>query len=335
MMRAVRLYGVGDLRFENVAEPGPPAAGELRLQVRAAGVCGSDLHNFRTGQWISRVPSIPGHEFAAVVLEIGSEVEGFSPGDLVVADSRMNCGQCPACLANRPNVCVRMGYVGEVCDGGFAEIVNLPACRVLHVPCGVPPDIAALTEPLGVALRVVRRLDPSKNVPILIAGAGPIGGLATILLDHFGFGPLAILERNPDRAHLVSSITGATLLTSSESDVLSFARPALRYAIEATGSQAMLTFLMESLTGGGCLAMVGLFSGQPTVNANALVERELDIRGCSVFCDEQREVLPLLRELMPKLAQVVSPPVSLEELPAEYAHLLSGKSKFLKTLVQP
>lgn len=335
MMRAVRLHGVGDLRFENVAEPGPPASGEVRLQVCAAGVCGSDLHNFRTGQWISRAPTIPGHEFAAVVLEIGSGAAGFLPGDLVVADSRVNCGQCPACLADRPNVCARMGYVGEVCDGGFAEIVNLPAHRLLRVPPGVPPSVAALTEPLGVALRVVRRLDPSKHAPILIAGAGPIGGLAAILLDHLGFGPLAILERNQDRANLVSSITGAKFIGPSASDVLSFAGPGLHYAVEATGSQAMLTFLIESLTGGGRLAMVGLFSGQPTVNGNAVVERELDVRGCSVFCEEQREILPLLRELMPKLAQVVSPAVSLEELPAEYERLLGGKSRFLKTLVKP
>jgi (R,R)-butanediol dehydrogenase/meso-butanediol dehydrogenase/diacetyl reductase len=335
-MRAVRLYGVGDLRYEQVAPPGSLAVDSIRLKVRAAGICGSDLHNFRTGQWISRVPIIPGHEFAAEVLEIGSEVAGFCPGDLVVADSRVSCGACPACLANRPNVCVRMGYVGEVCDGGFAEIVSLPAHRVLHVPAAVPPNVAALSEPLGVALRVIRRLDPPRNAPILIAGAGPIGGLAAILLNHLDYGPLAIVERNANRATLVSSISGAISVAASSSDVREFAGPeGLRYAIEATGSQAMLTFLLGSLSGGGRLAMVGLFTGDPVANANAIVERELEIRGCSVFCDEQREIMPMLPTLAEKLEPVLSPAVMLEDLPGEYAHLLGGGSAFLKTIVQP
>jgi (R,R)-butanediol dehydrogenase / meso-butanediol dehydrogenase / diacetyl reductase len=335
-MRAVRLYGVGDLRFEQVAPPGALAVDSIRLRVRAAGICGSDLHNFRTGQWISRVPIIPGHEFAAEVLEIGSEVAGFCPGDLVVADSRVSCGACPACLANRPNVCVRMGYVGEVCDGGFAEIVSLPANRVLHVPASVPPSIAALSEPLGVALRVIRRLDPPRNTPILIAGAGPIGGLTAILLNHLDYGPIAIVERNPNRARLVSSIGGAITVAASSSEVSEFAgSEGLRYAIEATGSQTMLAFLLGTLSGGGRLAMVGLFNGAPVANANAIVERELEIRGCSVFCDEQREIIPMLPTLAEKLEPALSPVISLEDLPAEYAHLLSRGSAFLKTIVQP
>jgi (R,R)-butanediol dehydrogenase/meso-butanediol dehydrogenase/diacetyl reductase len=335
-MRAVRLYGIGDLRYEQVPPPGTLAVDSIRLKVRAAGICGSDLHNFRTGQWISRVPIIPGHEFAGEVLEIGSEVAGFCPGELVVADSRVSCGACPACLANRPNVCVQMGYVGEVCDGGFAEIVTLPAHRVLHVPAAVPPSIAALSEPLGVALRVIRRLDPPRDAPILIAGAGPIGGLAAILLNHLGFGPLAIAERNPNRARLVSSISGAITVAASSSDVSAFTGPdGLHYAIEATGSQAMLAFLLGSLSGGGRLAMVGLFTGDPVANANAIVERELEIRGCSVFCNEQREIISMLPTLAGKLDPVLSPTVSLEDLPAEYARLLSGGSAFLKTIVQP
>jgi (R,R)-butanediol dehydrogenase / meso-butanediol dehydrogenase / diacetyl reductase len=308
----------------------------VRVQVGAAGVCGSDLHNFRTGQWMGRVPTVPGHEFAGEVIDVGCGVVGLKPGDLVVGDSRVNCGECPRCLEGRPNVCDRMGYVGEVCDGAFAESIDLPAARLLLVPPGVPVNIAALTEPLGVALRVIRRLDPPRNRPILIAGAGPVGGLAAILLDHLGFGPLAIIERNADRAALVSSISGAQVIAPQVAEVAQFAGPAgLGYAIEATGSQAVLTFLLDALCGAGRLAMVGIFTGQQAVNANIIVERELDIRGCSVFCGEQREVMALLPSLISKLEPVISPNVTLEQLPQEYQRLLSGKSAFLKTIVKP
>jgi (R,R)-butanediol dehydrogenase/meso-butanediol dehydrogenase/diacetyl reductase len=335
-MRAVRLHGVGDLRFERVSGLEVLAPDSVRIKVRAAGICGSDLHNFRTGQWITRVPTIPGHEFAGEVLEVGSAVAGFSRGDQIVADSRVNCGICPACVANRPNVCARMGYVGEVCDGGFAEFVDLPAHRLLHVPAVVPPHIAALAEPLGVALHVIRRLDPPHDTPILIAGAGPIGGLATILLSHLGYGPLAILERNPDRARLVGAISGATAIDASTSSVTRFAGSGeLRFAIEATGSKEMLAFLVDSLAGGGRLAMVGLFRGEGAINGNAIVERELELRGCSVFCGEQYEIVSMLPALTARLEAVLSPAVSLEELPSVYARLLEGKSGFLKTIVKP
>src|SRR5262245_593855 len=103
-MRAVRFHGVGDLRIEDVPVPDTPGAGEVRLRVRAAGICGSDLHNFKTGQWISRLPVTPGHEFAAEVLEVGTGVTALKPGDLVVADSRARCGNCANCKAGRYNL---------------------------------------------------------------------------------------------------------------------------------------------------------------------------------------------------------------------------------------
>jgi (R,R)-butanediol dehydrogenase/meso-butanediol dehydrogenase/diacetyl reductase len=106
-MRAVRLHGVGELRVEEVPLPGPPPAGYLRLKVAAAGICGSDLHNYRTGMWISHLPVTPGHEFAATVAELGADVEGFRPGDLVVTDSRANCGSCVHCLEGNGNLCLR------------------------------------------------------------------------------------------------------------------------------------------------------------------------------------------------------------------------------------
>jgi (R,R)-butanediol dehydrogenase/meso-butanediol dehydrogenase/diacetyl reductase len=282
------------------------------------------------------VPTVPGHEFAGEVLAVGAEVTELSAGDRVIGDSRVSCGKCPRCRAGQRNICDRMGYVGEVCDGAFAEIVDLPADLLLRIPRGLSLRVAALAEPLGVALRVVRRLDPPRRTPILIAGAGPVGGLAAILLRHLGFGPLALLERNAARASLVAQLAGARILAPGASAIADFTiGEGLSYAIEATGSQNVLRFLLGSLAGGGRLAMVGIFTGDQSVNANVIVERELEVRGCSVFCEEQREALELLPELAETIERVIAPSEPLEQLPQVYERLIAGQSPYLKTIIEP
>ncbi|RVC60659.1 dehydrogenase, partial [Mesorhizobium sp. M2A.F.Ca.ET.046.02.1.1] len=157
-MKAARLHGPGDLRVEDIAAPGAPEPGWVKLNVDAAGICGSDLHNFRTGQWISRAPSTAGHELTGTVVAVGEGVGTVAVGDRVVADSRFWCGECAQCRAGRRHLCASLGFVGEVCDGGFAEQTVLPA-RLLHlIDAALDERVAAMAEPLAVALHAVRRL---------------------------------------------------------------------------------------------------------------------------------------------------------------------------------
>jgi (R,R)-butanediol dehydrogenase / meso-butanediol dehydrogenase / diacetyl reductase len=334
-MRAVRLHGVGELRVEDIAPTGAPRAGEVKIRVRAAGICGSDLHNFSTGRWISRLPVTPGHELAGEVVELGDGTAGLRPGDLVVADSRVACGTCPSCKAGGRNTCERLGYVGEVCDGGFAEFVNLPAAQLLKAPHGLDPRIAALSEPLGVALHLIGRLAPAKDRPVLIGGAGPVGGLAAIALDHLGFGPLFIIERNASRGALVASLTRARVVAADPAAIMRACRCRPQFAIEATGSPEVLSLLIDVLAGGGRLGLVGLFRGSCSVDWNPIIEKEIELVGCSVFRDEQAQALQLLQALSVKLEKIISAPLPLHEVPAEYQRLIAGGSPYLKSIVCP
>lgn len=332
-MRAVRLYGPGDLRVEDMATPDAPAPGWAMLRVRAAGICGSDLHNFRTGQWISRSPSVAGHELTGEVIALGDGVEGMAVGDRVVADSRFWCGECARCRAGRRHLCVSLGFIGEVCDGGFAERVSLPA-RLLH---RVAPEIgyavAAMAEPLAVALHAVRRL-PKPDGAVLVAGCGPIGGLVALLLSKTGRSKVLVVDRNEARASLVARLTGATVVDLDHASVAAAAGAPLLAAVEATGSTTVLGKVLDLLEPGGAIAMVGIFHGRLDIDPNLLIEREIALLGSHAFADELPEAVSMLGVLSAELTAMIDRQIGLDDVPAAYERLLSGQAEGLKTIIR-
>jgi len=335
-MKAVRLYAAGDLRVEDIAPPPTPKAGEVRVTVSAAGICGSDLHNFRTGAWISRSPSVAGHEFAGVITAVGEGVSGFEVGDAVVADSRVTCGVCAACRGGRPNVCEKLGFVGEVCDGGFAEEVVLPASLLLKAPDDVDAAALAMAEPLAVALHAVKRLAAPAGSPVLIAGCGPIGGFAALLLAERHDGPLLVADRNADRAGRVAEVTGARIVELTADAVTgALAGVPLLAALDATGHPGVIGTLVDVVSPGGTLALVGIGHGDLAIDPVRLVEREIALAGCHAFTDELPEAVALMPALQDRLLALIDETIDLDGVPAAYARLLAGRSTGLKTIIQP
>ncbi|MDO5603556.1 MAG: alcohol dehydrogenase catalytic domain-containing protein [Paracoccus sp. (in: a-proteobacteria)] len=326
-MRAVRLHGVRDLRVEEVPAPAPPRPDEVMLDVTMAGICGSDLHNFATGAWITRAPSVAGHEFTGIVTRTGTGVSHVRAGDAVIVDSRHMCGHCAACAGGLGQVCESLGFLGEVMDGGFARAVVLPARNVLPAPEGVAPRHLAMAEPLAVALHAMNRLDMPAGAPLVIAGCGPIGALCALLAARAGH-EVSLIERNPDRAGLVAAIAGARVITADDLKVM---RPA--HAIDTTGAGAVIALLVARIAGAGRLALVGI--GRPGAAIDPLEEvgREITILGVHAFADELPAAGALLAELAPQLDALIAGPVGLGEVPAAYEALIAGQAPGIKTLI--
>ncbi len=321
-MKAVRLYAKGDLRVEEMAAPATPGPGSVALDVTAAGICGSDLHNFRTGQWISRSPSVPGHEFIGRVTALGEGVTDLDVGDRVVADSRFWCGECAPCRAGDGHLCARLGFVGEVCDGGFAGKTVLPRRLLLKLPDDVPDDVAVMAEPVAVAIHAVKRLRMEAGASVLIAGCGPIGGLAALVLAESGSHDIHVADRNAERVALVSQVTGAKPATLARGDA---ARPAIRYGIEATGSPAALDDLIHCIGPGGAVALVGIAHGTLALDPNVLVEREISLVGCHAFRDELPEAVALLGRMQEKARRLIDRVIGLDDVPGAYRRLIAGR----------
>jgi (R,R)-butanediol dehydrogenase/meso-butanediol dehydrogenase/diacetyl reductase len=333
-MRAVRLHDVKDLRFEEIDGPGAPEPGSVLIAVEAAGICGSDLHNFATGQWISRKPSVAGHEFSGRIAAIGEGVTGLSVGQGVVADSRFWCGECVECREGNRNSCERLGFVGEVCDGGFAEQVILPARLVQPRPEAMDPRVAAMSEPLAVALHAINKVAPADGAAVLVLGCGTIGGLCALALAHGHSGPLLLADRNDDRARMVASVTGGQVveLTPDAIAAANQGRP-LRFAIDATGSIAALRQLLEVIGPNSVLGLVGISHGKLDLDPNLLVEREIQLVGCHAFRDELPEAIALAGVLGEQLLSLIDEEIGLAQVPAAFERLLAGNVKGLKTII--
>lgn len=328
MIDAVRLHGVADLRYESVPPPPAPAQAEVTLAVSVAGICGSDLHNYRTGAWISRAPSVAGHEFTGTVMQVGADVSHVAAGDRVIVDSRWTCGTCAACRAGVGQVCEKLGFLGEIIDGGFARQVTLPARNVLKAPAGVADRHLAMAEPLAVALHALNLMALPAEAELVVTGCGPIGALVTLLATRAGH-PVRILDRNEARSAVVARATGARV-----TDLDALASRAYRYAIDTTGNAHVITRLVAHIGGASRLGLVGIGAAAQIIDPVHLVEREIALIGCHAFGDELATISDMLPALAPHLDPFIAETISLAQVPAAYDRLLAGDADGIKTLIQ-
>ena len=190
-MRAYVLHEIGDIRLERVAEP-EPKWGEVLVAVGAVGICGSDIPRvYRTGAY--SYPLIPGHEFAGVVTKSGEGVEQTWEGKRVGIFPLIPCKECGPCLERKYELCRNYSYLGSRRNGGFAELVAVPAENLLEIPDSVTLEEAAMLEPMAVAVHAMRRghlekaTPEEKRKPVAVCGLGTIGLLLVMFLREAGW----------------------------------------------------------------------------------------------------------------------------------------------------
>lgn len=177
----------GPRQFEVRQAPVPkPGDGEVLIQMKAAGVCGSDFHLFLGENPNAVYPRIPGHENAGVVVEVGKDVTSVQPGDAVVVDLVVACGHCPQCLNGRRNICRTVKARGAAIDGGWREYLAVPEHEVYILPKGITYREAALIEPFAIGGHCTKRAGIQGGESVLVLGSGTIGAVILQTLKQKG-----------------------------------------------------------------------------------------------------------------------------------------------------
>jgi threonine 3-dehydrogenase len=259
---------------------------DVLVRVHRTGICGTDLHIDAWDAWAARSiapPLVVGHEFVGEIVEIGSNVGDFSPGDIVSGEGHVVCGRCRHCLAGRRHLCPDTIGLGVGRDGAFAEYVALPMTNVwLHWP-GVDPEVAAIFDPLGNAVHTALAF-PTLGEDVLISGAGPIGLMATAIARFTGARHVVVSEPNAYRRELARRM-GATLAIDPTERRLDDVFAGLGMvegfdvAMEMSGTAAALRAAAASMAHGGGIAILGLPTEEISLDVNEIVTKMLTIRG--------------------------------------------------------
>ncbi|OPY76646.1 MAG: Sorbitol dehydrogenase [Syntrophorhabdus sp. PtaU1.Bin058] len=260
--------------------------GHVMIEVKACGICGSDLHFYDwapLARWIT-LPRILGHEVAGTICEVGEEVEGFAPGDRIVADTWGGCGSCYFCRLGRFNHCMHQTRLGQHVDGGMAKYVIVPSNSLFKVPEGVDLLEASVIEPLGVVLRAFERCDMKPGDDIVIMGPGPIGLLGVMLAKHSGAATVIASGLKDDKERLgYATKFGAVTVTVGEENlkdkVLELTNgKGADIVMDVSGGQASLADAASIVKRGGQIGVIGL-SPEGMFNPYVIVDKELTIHG--------------------------------------------------------
>ena len=268
-MRALVLEAYNELAYREVPDPAIEPD-EVLVEVRACGICGSDVHGIdgSTGRRIP--PVIMGHEAAGVIAEVGSAVSGWRVGERVTFDSTVYCGECPFCRAGRLNLCDNRRVLGVSCDeyrrdGAFAEFVAVPQRILDRLPEGLTFEQAAMVEALSIAFHAAGRTPIRINDTAAVVGTGMIGLLVVQTLRLAGCGRIIAIDLDPARLELAQAFGADHVLRSDQADVAPQVREltggrGADVAFEVVGITPTLQLAVACLAKGGSLGLVGNLS---------------------------------------------------------------------------
>jgi L-idonate 5-dehydrogenase len=342
-MDALVIHAPGDLRVEDVPTPAV-GADELRVRVRAGGICGSDLHYFQHGGFGTvriQQPMVLGHEVAGVVEEVGPAVTGFAVGERIAICPSHPCGLCRYCQLGLQNHCLDMRYFGSAMrmphvQGAFRREIVVGVRQAYRLADGVSDAEGAMAEPLAVALHAVNRAGPLLGKSVLVTGCGPIGALVVVAARRAGAAFIAVTDVVAQPLRSARKVgADQTLNIAEQPDALRpFAADKGHFdaVFEASGNERALRAAFDVLRPRGVIVQVGLSGGEMNLPINTIVGKEFDLRGTFRFHEEFGVAVELINRGLVDLKPLVSATLPYRDAGRAFA-LAADRSQSMKVLL--
>lgn len=309
-MKALCVQSPHHLVIEERPMPAIQTAHEVLIKVKAAGICGSDVHIYHGTSPVATYPRVIGHEIAGEILAIGTQVADFSVGDRVVMDPVIYCGNCYQCKTGRRNVCSKLQVRSVHVDGGYQEYIVLPQKSIYLIPPQLSWEEAVMIEPFTIAEQVCWRAQITKEDIVFIMGAGPVGlsvlkraklsGATCYISDILdtrlalaqSYGADAVIHaKQTDPGEEIKRLTngnGATVIIDAVCSVRSFEQ-ALTYVCAA-----------------GRVIPLGFTKEPSAISQLSITAREIDVRGSRLHNNQFPVVIEHFRQGRIEVADMIT-----------------------------
>lgn len=282
-MKAIRVNSPGNIEIAEVAKPELTHENEVLIKIKAAGICGSDIHIYHGTSPVATYPRIIGHEIVGEIVEVGAKVQDLKIGDHVTVDPVVSCGACYPCSLGRPNVCTSLKVRGVHLDGGFREYVAAESSSVYKISPDLPWEAAALVEPYSIAAQVLARGEIEARDIVLILGAGPIGLIILQAVKKTGARAI-ITDILEERLDMAKQMGADVIVNSSKQDLREIVMKetngvGVTVVVEAVGLPKLLEDGVQLACPAARVVVLG-FTETPSQLAQLYITKnELDIRG--------------------------------------------------------
>src|SRR6266849_773040 len=283
-MRALRKTSAAKgLSLETVPVPviGP---GDALVRVKAASICGTDLHIYGWDRWSQgriKPPLTLGHEFCGVVEQVGEEVTAVKAGDFVSAEMHVNCGHCHQCRMGEAHICQNLKIIGIDQDGAFAEFVKIPGANIWKLDPAIPEHYGAILDPLGNAVHTVLA-GAIAGQTVLVTGCGPIGLMSIAVAKACGSSTVFATETNEHRREMARRMGADHALNPADDAVKKILAATdgtgVDVLLEMSGHPVAIQQGFKSLRAGGRASLLGI----PTENVARALGQEVIFKGATV-----------------------------------------------------
>lgn len=336
-MRAAKLVELNRIEVVDVEVPGIKNDTDVQVQVKAVGVCGTDLHMFKEARADVQLPRIMGHELSGVVTQIGSKVSRVKIGDRVVLDPVFACGKCTTCRKGHPNVCSSVKCYGVQMDGGYQDYIVVGQEHLYSFDSSITFEQAALAEPFSIASNILHRAQLAKGESLLVIGSGTIG-MAVIQVAKM-IGARLLVSDVIDRKLEIARSMGADAVVNSKTESLKdaaakFAPEGFDVVLDAVGITPIFQQSIDYAAPCGRMMCIG-FDGRPAEIPPATVtRRELSIIGSRMNCFRFPIVMEWLKDGKIQADKMISCKYNINDIQKAFEQTINDCEGSVKTIIQ-